>query len=204
MAEFRKTPNGPNTPGSAAYMSAIDPFRIAGNTYYVGISGQGSYLIVTTEGLILIEQPYSQEVGDKILRSIEKLGFKPADIKILTASEAHVDHMGATAYIKTATGAQLMLMEGDAGTVEKGVPGNSRRESRPRVARSGSDQAGRRGHHRLPYSGTYAGGHDIPLAGHREQSKIQHGGNLLLVEYAGVPQSRQRPAVSHHAASPQL
>ncbi len=119
LAQFRMTPNGPNTPGSQAYMSPIEPFKLAGNTYYVGITGQGSYLITTSEGHILIEQPYNQDVGDKILASIQKLGFNPADIKILTATEIHGDHMGATAYIKKVTGAQLEMMEGDAENVEK-------------------------------------------------------------------------------------
>jgi metallo-beta-lactamase class B len=119
-AEFRKTPNGPNTPGSAAYKSAIEPFRIAGDTYYVGVAGQGSYLITTKDGDILIEQPYDQAVGEKILSSIKALGFDPKDIKILTASEYHFDHMGATSFIKKETGAQLMVMEGDAELVEKG------------------------------------------------------------------------------------
>lgn len=119
MAQFRMTPNGPNTPGSAAYKSAIDPFKLAGNTYYVGVAGQGSYLITTKEGHILIEQPYDQDCGDKILASVQKLGFKPADIKIITATEIHSDHMGATAYIKKVTGAQLQMMEGDAENLEK-------------------------------------------------------------------------------------
>jgi metallo-beta-lactamase class B len=119
MAQFRMTPNGPNTPGSPAYKSAIDPFKLAGNTYYVGVAGQGSYLITTKQGHILIEQPYDQDCGEKILASVQKLGFNPTDIKIITATEIHNDHMGATAYIKKMTGAQLALMEGDAEGVEK-------------------------------------------------------------------------------------
>jgi metallo-beta-lactamase class B len=121
MAEFRKTPNGPNTPGSNTYRNPIEPFKIAGNTYYVGVNGQGSYLINTSAGLILIEQPYDRATGDNILASIKKLGFNPADIKVMTASEYHFDHMGATAYIKDLTNAQLMIMEGDAELVEKGT-----------------------------------------------------------------------------------
>ncbi len=119
MVQFRMKPGGPNTPGSKAYKSAIDPFKLAGNTYYVGVAGQGSYLIVTKEGSILIEQPYDQETGDKILASIKKLGFKPEDIKIITATEIHNDHMGGTAYIKKVTGAQLVMMQGDAENLEK-------------------------------------------------------------------------------------
>ena len=122
MAEYRKTPNGPHTPGSEAYKSAQEPFQIAANTYYVGVQGQGAYLIKTTAGLILIEQPYDQAVGEKIVKSIETLGFTLADIKIMTATEYHVDHMGATAYLKPLMpNAQLMVMEGDVELVEKGT-----------------------------------------------------------------------------------
>ena len=41
MAEYRKTPNGPHTPGSEMYKAAQEPFKIASNTYYVGVKGQG-------------------------------------------------------------------------------------------------------------------------------------------------------------------
>jgi metallo-beta-lactamase class B len=100
----------------------VEPFRIAGNTYFVGIAGQGSYLITTTEGHILMEQPY-EDCGPQIAKAIEKLGFKLSDIKILTASEAHSDHMGGTAYFKKVTGAPVMLMEGDVQMLESGQGG---------------------------------------------------------------------------------
>lgn len=121
MAEYRKTPNGPHTPGSEMYKAAQDPFKIAANTYYVGVQGQGSYLITTPAGHILIEQPYDQAAGEKIAASIQKLGFKLTDIKVMTATEYHNDHMGATAYLKgLMPNAQLMVMEGDVEFVEKG------------------------------------------------------------------------------------
>jgi len=89
------------------------PFRIAGKLYYVGTYDLASYLISTTKGLILINTgvPGSDTM---IRRHIESLGFKFSDIKILLATHAHFDHVGAMAAIKQATGARLMIHKKDA------------------------------------------------------------------------------------------
>jgi metallo-beta-lactamase class B len=90
-----------------------EPFRIAGNLYYVGTYDLASYLISTSKGLILINTgiPGSDTM---IRRHIAALGFKFSDIKILLATHAHYDHVGAMAAIKQATGARLMIQKGDA------------------------------------------------------------------------------------------
>jgi metallo-beta-lactamase class B len=118
MYQQRSSPNNP----TANATGEVEPFRIAGNTYFVGVAGNGAYLITTTEGHILMEQPY-EKAGPSIAKSIEKLGFKLSDIKILTATEAHGDHVGATAYFKKLTGAPVMLMEGDVKMMESGQDG---------------------------------------------------------------------------------
>jgi len=90
-----------------------EPFRIAGTLYYVGTYDLASYLISTTKGLILINT--GVEGSDTMIRRhIEKLGFKFSDIKILLATHAHFDHVGAMAAIKQATGATLMIHKKDA------------------------------------------------------------------------------------------
>jgi metallo-beta-lactamase class B len=90
-----------------------EPFRIAGTLYYVGSYDLASYLISTTKGLILINT--GVEGSDTMIRRhIEKLGFKFSDIKILLATHAHFDHVGAMAAIKQATGAKLMIHKKDA------------------------------------------------------------------------------------------
>lgn len=90
-----------------------EPFRIAGTLYYVGTYDLASYLISTTKGLILINTGIE---GSDIMirRHIETLGFKFSDIKILLATHAHFDHVGAMAAIKQATGAKLMIHKKDA------------------------------------------------------------------------------------------
>jgi metallo-beta-lactamase class B len=89
------------------------PFRIAGNLYYVGTYDLACYLITTNDGNILINTGLAAS-ADQIKKNIKKLGFKFTDIKILLTTQAHYDHMGAMAAIKKATGAKLMVDEKDA------------------------------------------------------------------------------------------
>jgi metallo-beta-lactamase class B len=94
-------------------------FRIAGNLYYVGSKGLASYLVTTPEGHILINS--NLEAGVPLIRSsVESLGFKFTDIKILLISHAHWDHNAASALIKELTGAKYMVMDADVEAVESG------------------------------------------------------------------------------------
>ena len=106
----------------SAWVRDQEPFRIAGNLYYVGTYDLCSYLITTTQGHILINTgvPGSDTM---IRRHVEALGFKFSDIRILLATHAHFDHVGAMAAVKQMTGARLMIEEEDAPLLEDG--GNS-------------------------------------------------------------------------------
>src|SRR5215469_16798114 len=95
------------------------PFRIAGNLYYVGSKGLANYLITTPQGNILINSDLERNVA-MIEASIEKLGFKFADTKILLISHAHWDHDAGSAKIKQMTGARYMVMDADVPVVESG------------------------------------------------------------------------------------
>ncbi|MGH9880331.1 MAG: subclass B3 metallo-beta-lactamase [Pyrinomonadaceae bacterium] len=94
-------------------------FRIAGNLYYVGSKGLANYLITTPQGHILINSDLEANVP-LIRASIESLGFKFTDIKILLISHAHFDHDAGSAMIKSLTGAKYMVMDGDVPVVESG------------------------------------------------------------------------------------
>jgi metallo-beta-lactamase class B len=94
-------------------------FQIAGNLFYVGSKGLASYLITTPDGHILINSNFEANVP-MIRQSVESLGFKFNDIKILLISHAHSDHCAGSALIKQLTGAKYMVMEGDVEVVESG------------------------------------------------------------------------------------
>ncbi len=95
------------------------PFRIAGNLYYVGTYDLACYLITTSEGNILINTGLAASAA-QIKKNIEALGFKFSDTKILLTLQAHYDHVGAMAAIKKMTGAQLMVDEKDAPVLPTG------------------------------------------------------------------------------------
>lgn len=95
------------------------PFQIAGNLYYVGSKGLASYLVTTPQGNILINSDLEANVR-MIEASIEKLGFKFKDTKMLLISHAHWDHDAGSAMIKERTGAMYMVMDADVPVVESG------------------------------------------------------------------------------------
>jgi glyoxylase-like metal-dependent hydrolase (beta-lactamase superfamily II) len=96
-----------------------EPFRIAGNLYYVGTYDLASYLIVTKKGNILINTGLADSLP-MIKNNIKKLGFKYNDIKILLLTQAHYDHLGAMSAIKKETGAKLYVDQGDADVLKTG------------------------------------------------------------------------------------
>jgi metallo-beta-lactamase class B len=99
------------------------PHKIIGNIYYVGTESLGAFLVSTPQGLILINSAY-EGVVPVIRKSVEQLGFKFTDIKILLGSHAHADHMEGDALVKELTGAQVMAMAEDVPALEKIRPGN--------------------------------------------------------------------------------
>jgi metallo-beta-lactamase class B len=105
------------------WTNPFPPYRIIGNVYYVGSQGLASYLITTKEGHILINSSLESSVP-LIRESIEKLGFKFGDIKILLISHAHWDHCAGSASIKELTGAKYMVMDPDVPEIEAGGKGN--------------------------------------------------------------------------------
>jgi metallo-beta-lactamase class B len=100
----------------------VPPFRIMDNLYYVGTKELSSFLFVTPQGDILMNSDYESSVP-VIKASVEKLGFKFSDIKILIAGHAHPDHVEGDAIIKELTGAQVVVGRVDAEKTREFRPG---------------------------------------------------------------------------------
>jgi metallo-beta-lactamase class B len=101
------------------------PHKILGNLYYVGTRTLGSFLITTPQGHILINSDYERNVP-AVRQSIEALGFKYTDIKILLGSHAHADHMEGDALVKELTGATVMAMAEDVPALQVMLGPNKR------------------------------------------------------------------------------
>jgi metallo-beta-lactamase class B len=97
----------------------IEPYRVISDLYYVGTNYLASFLITTPQGHILINPDYEQSVP-VIRRSVETLGFRFSDVKIILISHAHDDHAAGCALAKKLSGAKLMVMDADVAEVESG------------------------------------------------------------------------------------
>ena len=97
----------------------FEPFRIVGNIYWVGSYDLSTYLITSPQGHILI----NTGVGDTakhIAASVETLGFKMADVKILTVTHGHFDHVAGIADLKRMTNAMVVVSEPEKALLESG------------------------------------------------------------------------------------
>ena len=103
----------------ASWTTAVPAFRIAGNLYYVGSEDLAAYLIVTPKGNILINSNLDSSPA-LIKKSVEALGFKFSDTKILLISHGHYDHCAGSAEVKRETGAKYEVMAQDVPVVESG------------------------------------------------------------------------------------
>jgi metallo-beta-lactamase class B len=105
--------------GDPDWTRPFPPFRMIGNIYWVGSYDLATYLITTPQGNILINTGVG-ETAKQIKASVEQLGFKLADTKILTATHGHFDHVAGMAELKRMTGAKLMVSEQDKELLESG------------------------------------------------------------------------------------
>jgi metallo-beta-lactamase class B len=168
------------------------PHKIIGNMYYVGTASLGSFLIVTPAGNILIDSTYERNVP-VILKSVEQLGFKFSDIKILLGSHAHADHQEGDALVKQLTGAQVMAMAEDVPALEKMTPGGKPHPI-DRVLHDGDT---------VTLGGTTLVAHLTPGHTHGDttwSTKIQEGGktyDVVIIGSMGVNGSAQALASNH-------
>ena len=82
------------------------PFRIYGDTYYVGTCGIAAILIASDQGHVLIDSG-TKAGAEIVLANVEALGFDPQGIAVLLTSHEHFDHVGGAALIQQRTGAKL-------------------------------------------------------------------------------------------------
>jgi metallo-beta-lactamase class B len=95
-----------------ARQKSIEPFQIFDNLYYVGIEWVGSFLLVTTDGLILIDSLHDPYVETSV-ENIRALGFDPADVRYVLGTHGHFDHVGGHAYYQRNFGSTVGMTAGD-------------------------------------------------------------------------------------------
>lgn len=96
------------------------PFRLFGNSWYVGTTGLSAVLIASPDGLILLDGGVA-ESAPLIAANIEKLGFRLDQIKLIAVSHAHYDHVGGVAALARASGAEVLASERSAQALQAGT-----------------------------------------------------------------------------------
>jgi metallo-beta-lactamase class B len=104
----------------AEWTTPQKPFRIVGNTYYVGTRDLAVYLITSPKGDVLIDGALVETVP-QIEKNIAALGFKLSDIKLIVNTHAHYDHAAGLAQLKKATGAEFDASAADKPILETGT-----------------------------------------------------------------------------------
>ncbi len=95
------------------------PFRIFGNTYYVGPHGLSSILITSEKGHVLIDGALP-ESAPQIAANIRSLGFRIQDVKVILNSHVHFDHAGGIAELQKLSGARVRASEWSAAVMRNG------------------------------------------------------------------------------------
>jgi metallo-beta-lactamase class B len=95
------------------------PFRIHGNSYYVGTCGIAAILIAGDEGHVLIDGG-TEAGGGLIAANIESLGFKLGDVELLLHSHEHFDHVAGLAELQRRSGARLLASAAAAPVLASG------------------------------------------------------------------------------------
>jgi metallo-beta-lactamase class B len=121
-SESRLQPDPPKRCESCAeWNSPHAPFRVYGNTYYVGVAGLSAILVVSDRGLVLLDGGLAQS-APLIDANIRALGFRTEDVRLIVNSHAHFDHAGGIAALARASGAEVAASPAGAKAIEGGLP----------------------------------------------------------------------------------
>jgi metallo-beta-lactamase class B len=106
-------------PEMSVWDGDFEPHTVIGNVHFVGRKNLGIFLVTTPAGHILLDSGFEASVPE-VQASVEKLGFRWQDIKILLSSHAHVDHVQGHARVRASTGARVYASERDAPFITSG------------------------------------------------------------------------------------
>ena len=105
----------------AAWNRPQRPFKVFGNTYWVGTYALGSVLVTSDAGHVLIDAALPESVP-QIREHIRELGFKVEDIKLILNTHDHYDHAGGIAELQGASGAIVAASGASAAVLKIGRP----------------------------------------------------------------------------------
>ena len=116
------TAPSPGCASCAEWNAPQRPFRLHGDSWYVGTRGLSAILLTSPQGHVLIDAGLP-ESAPLVLANIRALGFRPEDVKLLLNSHAHFDHAGGLAAVQHVSGAAVAARAPSAGVLATGLSG---------------------------------------------------------------------------------
>ena len=106
MGRTSKPTTPPDCPKCGEWTLPQEPFKVYGNTYWVGTRTIGSILITSPKGHILIDGTV-QEGASQVAAHIRALGFRVEDVRLILNTHVHHDHAGGIAALQKLSGAEV-------------------------------------------------------------------------------------------------
>ena len=169
--------NGQPCTECAAWNEPQSPFRVYGNTYYVGTHGLSSLLVTSDAGHVLMDGDLPESVP-QIVDHIRKLGFRIEDVKLIVNSHVHFDHAGGIAELQRLSGARVVASEWRSGARRSAVRGDSSyrpRRTRRDAARWPGLSTRKAGGDGAPYPWTHAGRDKLDMEILRRRPLFEYG-----------------------------
>jgi len=111
------------TPGKAHANAADDPVitatKLFDNLYVIGRTTTVVYALTTSDGIVLIDAGYPDQLETLLLPGMKELGLDPARIKYILVTHGHADHFGGSTVLQQRYGAKVGMAAADWDTVER-------------------------------------------------------------------------------------
>lgn len=106
-------------PSCAEWNAPQSPFKVYGNTWYVGTHGLSALLVTSPNGHVLIDAGLP-ESAPLIAANISSLGFQIKDVKLIVNSHDHFDHAGGLAELQRLSGARVGALAPSSSVLKRG------------------------------------------------------------------------------------
>jgi metallo-beta-lactamase class B len=115
-------PAQPACADCAVWNAPQRPFRVFGNSYYVGTHGLSALLVTSDSGHVLLDGGLA-ESAPLILQHIRELGFRIEDVRFIVNSHVHFDHAGGLAELQRRSSAVVAASASSAAVLRSGASG---------------------------------------------------------------------------------
>jgi len=109
----------------------IPPTKIFDNVYVIGNQGTVTYVIDTSDGLLMIDALAANQVDTQLLPGFQKLGLDPAKVKAIVVGHGHADHFGGSAYMQEHYGSKVYISAADWDLMEHPPAGRDGKKKGP-------------------------------------------------------------------------